>query len=178
MKRSVRDMELQDAPLMIKYFLEADADFLIKMGVDAAKLPAYNQWCQLVADDFARPIEEKQSYYVIWELDDEPVGHSNINKLVYGQEAFMHLHVWNPDGRQRGHGAYFVSESVNRYFEHYHLQNLFCEPSAFNPAPNRTLPKVGFELKKTYDTTPGWINFEQTVNRWLLTRERWEAMER
>ena len=26
---------------------------------------------------------------------------------------------------------------------------------------------------RTYATTPGWINFPQTVNRWVLTRGHW-----
>ena len=44
------------------------------------------------------------------------------------------------------------------------------EPYAQNPAPNRILSKVGFELIKTYDTTPGWISLHQTVNLWELSR--------
>jgi hypothetical protein len=45
---------------------------------------------------------------------------------------------------------------------------LYCEPYALNPAPNKTLEKLGFKFLKTYTTIPGWINFEQEVNLWEL----------
>ncbi|MEM7345033.1 MAG: GNAT family protein, partial [Chloroflexota bacterium] len=123
--------------------------------------------------DFEQPLAQKKFYYVLWELDQAPIGHSNINKIVYGQEAYMHLHLWHSQKRKGGHGTFFIQESINRYFELFHLQNLFCEPYALNPAPNKTLAKAGFELLKTYETTPGWINFNQPVNRWVLTKETW-----
>ena len=36
-----------------------------------------------------------------------------------------------------------------------------------------TLARIGFEFQQSYETPPGWLNFPQPVNRWLLTRERW-----
>ena len=43
-----------------------------------------------------------------------------------------------------------------------------------NPAPNKTLARVGFEFVKEYVTVPGSINFEQPVNRWEMTREKYK----
>lgn len=85
----------------------------------------------------------------------------------------MHLHIWPPGNRRGGYGAYFIRRSIDRYFETFQLQNLFCEPYALNPAPNRILANAGFDLVRTYETIPGWINFPQTVNRWVLTRDNW-----
>jgi hypothetical protein len=62
------------------------------------------------------------------------------------------------------------------YFHNFKLRILYCEPSALNPGPNRTLKKSGFDFIKSYDTTPGWINFYQTVNRWAMTREKFSAL--
>ena len=173
MKRRIREFEIGDINLMISYFREADHDFLEGMGADPSKLPPADEWRDILREDFGRPVEQKEFYYVIWEVNGESVGHSNINKIIYGQEAYIHLHLWTSAHRKSGHGAYFVNESISRYFEKFQLQNLFCEPYVLNPAPNRTLPKIGFELVKTYETTPGWINFKQQVNRWVLTREKW-----
>ena len=50
----------------------------------------------------------------------------------------------------------------------FNLLKLFSQPYALNPAPNRTLQKVGFKYLKTYETTPSWINFRQPVTLWLL----------
>ncbi|NEO14915.1 MULTISPECIES: GNAT family protein [unclassified Moorena] len=173
MKRSIREFEASDIDLMIHYFLNADHEFLRGMGVEPSKLPNSDKWRQILLEDFERPVEHSRLYYLIWEIDDTPVGHSNLNKIIYAQEAFMHLHLWQPEKRRSGNGTYFINESIYCYFTKFHLQNLFCEPYALNPAPNKTLPKAGFELVKTYETTPGLINFNQTVNRWILTKEKW-----
>lgn len=85
----------------------------------------------------------------------------------------MHLHFWNPENRGKGNGEYFIRECIPHYFKNFDLQNIFCEPYAFNPAPNRILAKIGFKLEKSYETIPGWINFHQVVNRWVLSQEKW-----
>ena len=166
-------MSMEDVDLIINYFLQSDQEFLREMGVDPKKLPPQHEWRRLILEDLERPLQNKKFYYLIWELNDSPVGHSNINKIVYGKEAYMHFHLWDPMKRQRGSGQHFIRECIFRYFEKFDLQNLFCEPYAENPGPNRTLARVDFEFVNKYDTTPGWINFHQTVNRWALTRERW-----
>lgn len=177
MNRQVREMKADEIGLMVSYFRDADLDFLHQMGVDPERLPAYDDWVNSVVEDLDRPAEERQHYYLAWVLEGVPVGHSNINKVIYGQEAFMHLHVWDPANRQDGNGAFFVDSSIAFYFEKFELQNLFCEPNAHNPGPNKTLPKIGFELVKSYETTPGWLNFHQLVNRWRLTREKWQKTQ-
>lgn len=143
------------------------------MGVEQKKLPRPEDWRKLLLEDLDRAIPHKHYYYLIWELEGCPVGHSNINKIVFGQEAYLHLHLWEPGKRRSGHGTSFIRESIDRYFENFDLQNLFAEPYAMNPAPNKILAKIGFEFLKQYDVIPGWINFHQTVNRWGLSREKW-----
>jgi len=178
MTRTLREMTPADIDLMIGYFINSDAAFLNGMGVDPARIPKWEDWRQLLERDMEQPLEQRKFYYLFWELDGRPIGHSNINKLVYAREAYMHLHLWVSDLRGGGHGTWFIRESINRYFERFELQKLFCEPYALNPAPNRTLPKVGFELLKTYETTPGIVCFPQLVNRWVLTREVWSQAAR
>ncbi len=173
MERRVRELDTADIARVVAYFRDADPAFLAGMGVDHAKLPARAEWERIIRDDLARPLEDRKFYYLVWENDGAPVGHSNINKIVYAREAFMHLHLWQTGNRRSGHGTYFIPQSIDRYFERFHLQVLICEPYARNPAPNRVLAKAGFELVRTYETTPGWINFPQTVNRWVLTRANW-----
>ena len=46
----------------------------------------------------------------------------------------------------------------------------FCEPNAFNVAPNRTLQKAGFKYLKTHMTVPGPFNYHQAVTRWVIER--------
>ena len=176
MRRQIREVDSSDFDLIINYFLDADHNFLRSMGVEPKKLPTVDIWRKHLLDDLERDNTNKRFYYLIWDIDELPVGHSNINKIVFGQEAFMHLHVWNKEHRRKGNGTYFVSKSISVYFEKFELQNLYCEPYAFNPAPNKTLARIGFELVKQYETKPGLINFQQPVNRWILTREIWRLI--
>ncbi len=146
MKRSVREMRTSDINLVIDYFLGSDAQFLKALGVDANKLPGSEQWRKIISDELQQPVETKKLYYVIWEINELPVGHSHISDIVFGKEAYMHLHLWHPEDRNIGNGSYFVKESLSYYFQRFKLKKLYCQPYALNPAPNKTLANAGFEF--------------------------------
>ncbi len=175
MRTDIKEMQPGEQTRIIDYFLNADQDFLNRMGVDPDKLPERDKWYSLIQDDLDKPLKQRQFYYLFWGADGQSIGHSNINKIVYGQEAYMHLHVWVGSFRKQGFGQSLVSRCITRYFEKFELKRLLCEPFAENPGPNKTLAKLGFTLEKTYDTTPGWINYHQAVNRWILDRENWKG---
>jgi RimJ/RimL family protein N-acetyltransferase len=164
----------EDYPFIVDYFQNGDETFHRGMGVDRSKLPAREDWLRLLYDNHHRAPEKKDFFYVIWLHNHEAIGHSNINKIVFGEEAYMHLHMWRSDVRAQGLGFELVKMSIPYYFSHFNLETLWCEPYALNPAPNKTLKKLGFELVKTYDTIPGWISFHQPVNRWRLDKETFE----
>jgi RimJ/RimL family protein N-acetyltransferase len=107
---------------------------------------------------------------VIWLSDDQPVAFSTSDKIRFGEQANMHLHVVDPDRRHSGIGAQCVGRSVDLDFELLKLKRLFCEPHAFNVAPNRTLQKAGFKYLKTHMTVPGPFNYHQAVTRWVIER--------
>jgi len=172
MHLSIRHLQEQDFEKIIDYFLLADESDLLRMGVDRAKLPSKEKWVDILRENFELPLEQKKLFYIIWMIDGEAAGHSNINKIIFGEEAYMHLHMWKSSCRQSGIGVSFLKKTIPIYFETFHLKRLFCEPAAFNTAPNKTLPKLGFELIKTHETIPGWIAFPQQVNQWCLTEEK------
>lgn len=167
---SIRPMTVDEAPLIPKYFHGLSEEQLRGMGIDPPKLPSPEDWNTLLIEDFDRPIESRHFFYVLWIVDEQVAGHSNINKIEFGDHAFAHLHLWNVEDREKGIGTQLFQRSVQQYFERFRLQSIFCEPFADNLAPNHMLPKAGFRLLKTYDTLPGWINYHQTVNRWQLDR--------
>ncbi|WP_204281986.1 GNAT family N-acetyltransferase [Pontibacter burrus] len=173
---SLRELETKDIPLLADYWLNAEPDFLIGMGVDLAKLPNREEWAAMLTQQLSLPVNERKSYALIWEEDNTPVGHSNVNKIVFGDSAYMHLHLWQPALRQRGVGTELVKKSLPFYFEKLQLKTLYCEPYAHNPAPNKTLAKTGFEFVKRHTTIPGTINFEQEVNLWQLTHAQYEKL--
>ncbi len=168
---AVREIQPSDIALITNYWLTADHRFLEGMGVEVSKMPSQEQWQQMLGVQLTQPYTEKQSYCIIWELDGQPVGHSNINKIKFGAEAYMHLHLWVGGERQKGIGTAFVKMTLPYFFDNMQLKKLYCEPYALNPAPNKTLEKVGFKFVETLITTPGWLNFEQAVNLWELSAE-------
>ena len=152
---------------MVDYFLSADDEFLRGMGAARSKLPSREDWISSVLRDHDRPNHQKERAYLAWVYDGVAIGHSSINKIQVGEEAFIHLHVWLRARRQGGLGTRFFRLSADRFAEDFALQRLYCEAYAENPAPNRLLEKSGFRFVKRYRTIPGPINFEQDVNRYI-----------
>jgi RimJ/RimL family protein N-acetyltransferase len=169
-------MRADEAHLVVDYFLSVGENDLARMGVDPAKLPDREAWRARIREDFDRPPGERRWHFVVWEHKGAPVGHSNIGDIVRGEQGTMHLHLWRPDLRGRGLGRLLVVESLRRYFEVLDLNVVYCQPNAFNVAPNRALHRAGFEYLETVETTPGWINHRQPVTRWAMTRARFEAI--
>jgi RimJ/RimL family protein N-acetyltransferase len=140
------------------------------LGVDRALLMTPEVWRSFYEEDYARPIHERQSYSVVWELDGQTVGFSSTDHIVFGKEAFMHLHISEPELRREGLGAKFVSMSAQMYFRVLELERLFCEPNAFNTAPNRALQRAGFRYLFTHEAQPCPMNFHQVTTRWVMDR--------
>jgi RimJ/RimL family protein N-acetyltransferase len=162
----------EEYELMLDYFYNADDSFLRGMGVDRLKLPERDQWLDTLLSDHEKPDKERDRFYLVWIFQEQRVGHSSVNKIVPGLEAFIHLHLWNSQLRKAGLGTEFVRRSANFYFERFNLRKLVCEPWTGNVAPNRVLEKLGFVFIKRYRTTPGIIAYEQEVNRYELRRPK------
>ncbi|HEU0274999.1 MAG TPA: GNAT family protein [Candidatus Udaeobacter sp.] len=160
----------EEYELMVDYFLKADEVFLRGMGVDRLKLPERDKWLDALLTDHQKPDNERDRFYLIWKFGGNRVGHSSINKIVPGTEAFIHLHLWNSQLRRAGLGTEFVRRSANFYFQRFNLKKIVCEPRAENPGPNRVLEKLGFAFIRRYRTIPGFIAYEQEVNRYELRR--------
>lgn len=167
---TVRPMTLQETPLIIEYFHAATPEHLEMLGVDPTRLPPASQWQRLYEQMFDRPVEQRSGFLVSWLSDDKFLGFSTADKIRIGQHANMHLHITDPSLRKQGIGVECVRRTVELYFEVLELKQLFCEPNAFNVAPNRTLQKAGFTYVKTHMTVPGPLNFHQAVNRWMIDR--------
>lgn len=173
---SVREMQEADILLITNYWLGAEPDYLTGMGVDLSKMPSHDGWISMLSEQLQQHYPDKTSYCTIWEMHGSPIGHCNVNKIIYGQEAFMHLHLWYADKRTKGMGVELVKKSLHYFFNNLQLKTLYCEPYALNHPPNKTLPKAGFEFLIEYITVPGYLNFEQKVCLWQMTRENFNKM--
>lgn len=81
----------------------------------------------------------------------------------------MHLHIVDPQRRASGLGTQFVHLTTAHLCEVLRLKRLYCEPNAFNVAPNRTLQRAGFSYVCSRECRPNPINTHQTTTIWLYT---------
>jgi RimJ/RimL family protein N-acetyltransferase len=165
---TVRPMRLDEVGIRIDYFHGASDEYLLRLGVERALLPDPETWRASYEADFARPLAERGTYNLAWELDDRVVGFSSVDSIDFGEQAFMHLHIVEEPNRRSGLGTQFVRLSVNEYFRALELKRLFCQPNAFNAAPNRTLQRAGFRYVFTKEMRPNPINFPQPLTRWVI----------
>src|SRR5262245_2697951 len=175
---SIRELTAPDIQLLADYWTKSDPAFMQSMGVDLKKIPDRDDLVEMLSQQLDKLYKEKPSYAIIWLIDGIPSGHSNINKIIFGEEASMHLHLWKHAVRKKGMGSDFVRQTLPYYFSNFNLQKIYCEPYALNDAPNLTMRKVGFDFIRRYTTIPGRLNFEQEVNRWELSRDKYNSLNR
>lgn len=173
---SIREITLPDIPHLLDYWFKSDHDFLVGMGVDVSKLPDREAFGKMLENQVHAGYKEKKAYALIWLIDGQPAGHSNLNPIVFGDHAWMHLHMWQSENRRKGLGEQFIRLCLPVYFRNFNLQTLYCEPYALNPAPHKVIERTGFVFEKEYITVPGSINFEQPVKRWVMTRQHLEEL--
>jgi hypothetical protein len=150
----VREMALDEVDLVIDYFYGSTPEHLETMGVDPTRLPTREDWWARYVAEYGKSVQERSTLLVIWELDGVAFGFSSPDKIVYGKQAHMHLHIVDPQRRRSGIGAACVRETVELYFNALALRFLFCEPNAFNMAPNRTLQSVGPGMSRPTRRSP------------------------
>ena len=173
---SVRELQQSDIPLIINYWLSAGDAFLANMGVDLSKMPQREEWMVMLSKQLNQSYKEKQSYCITWLANDEPVGHSNVNKIIFGEEAYMHLHLWQTNKRKKGMGAALVKMSLPYFFNNLQIKKIYCEPHSLNAAPNKTMEKIGFTFIKEHTSIPGSFSFEQLAKLWEMTYEDYKKL--
>lgn len=85
----VREMALDEVGLIIDYFHGSTPEYLEMMGVDPTRLPNRRDWQARYVAEYAKPLEQRSTLLVMWELDGVGVGFSSSDKIVYGEQAHM-----------------------------------------------------------------------------------------
>ncbi len=168
----VKELSAQEVPNIASYWTDSSDQHLIGMGVDLTKLPPKEDIINFLNKQISLDIKQRNSFALVWFIDDKAVGHCNVDQISFGEKANMHLHFWKQPQRRKGLGTQLVKLSIPHFFDRLHLKQLICEPYALNEAPNKTIPKLGFEFEKEHITIPGSLCFEQKVNKWVLSRSK------
>jgi len=122
MALSVRMMIVPEIDLLDDYFQNSPPEHLEMLGVDPTRLPSRSAWHERLEREFDLPVAKKSVLHLTWLLNDQPIGFSMSDKIVFGERANMHLHVVNPENRNRGLGTECVRRSVEIYFEALQLK--------------------------------------------------------
>jgi RimJ/RimL family protein N-acetyltransferase len=130
MTLTVREMAADETDLIVDYFLNSTSEHLEMLGVDPTRFPPAASWRERIRRECKLPIEQRAAVLVSWLSDELPIGFSTLDKISFGEQANMHLHVIEPDRRKRGVGTECVRRSVDLYFDRLKLKRLFCEPHA------------------------------------------------
>jgi RimJ/RimL family protein N-acetyltransferase len=163
---SVREMMTPDITAIADYWLYSEPQYLKSLGVDLQKLPDRISLTGMLESQLELNYTEKNTYCTIWLKDGMPIGHCNVNKIKYGEEAYLHRHLWNAADRGKGYGEVLLRKSIPCFFYNLRLHRIFSQPYSLNTAPNKTLEKAGFQFIRKEKCIPGNINFEQEVNLW------------
>jgi hypothetical protein len=105
MSLAIREMALEEVDFIIDYFHRATPEHLETLGVDPTRLSTRSGWRERYIGEFSKPVQELSNAPVIWELDGLAVAFSTSDKIVYGEQAHMHLHVVDPQRRSSGIGS-------------------------------------------------------------------------
>ena len=87
---TVREMQFGDVEIRINYFHDASDEHLRMLGVDRALLPTPEAWSAFYVEDYARSIQERVNFSLVWDLDGQMVGFSSVADIIFGKQAFMH----------------------------------------------------------------------------------------
>jgi len=81
---TVREMQLTEVGLRIDYFHNASDEHLLKIGVDRSLLPTPDAWYKFYEEDYARPIRDRITFSLVWELNGKAVGFSSATRRLGG----------------------------------------------------------------------------------------------
>lgn len=172
MKLTVRELQKKDIPLFVEYWQNMSEADLGRMFIDPVKLNTNSNYMESkLLETLNTPLEQRISDPLVWEVDGEAVGFTNMNNIKRGEEAEVHLHMAKPHFRLKGLGRKLFLLSVEQYFKRHSLKKVICQPASQNPYPNGMMRALGIPIAKTYTGTPSLICTEHEVNRYEITRE-------
>lgn len=169
---SVQELKEETIDPLLDYWMSCSPEYLLSLGAISSKMPTREQFRKTLEEQIKLEYRAKSSYALVWCLNNIPIGHSNVNKIIFGEHAYMHLHIWLPEHRRKGYGSELIKIGLPLFFKNLELKTLYCEPYSLNEAPNKTLVKAGFSFVNKYITIPGSLNFKQMVHLYEIKKDK------
>ncbi len=165
---SIRLLREEDIMNIVSYWFDNSDANLIQMGADKTKLNSKTEFTNSLRVICNTPLDKAKFCYMIWLIDNKPVGYNALKDIVKDEIATMHLHMWNAEYRGKGYGAKLFCMAALEFYKLFNLKMILCEPRASNPMPNKMLEKIGFKKWKTYITTASELSLTCEFNSYII----------
>ncbi len=149
MELSVRPLATEDFNGFINYWVGLSQAEIERLGVAIDRLPSAAQMRSDLEAMLVTPGDGVRTFVLAWCINGEAIGHSSLKDIVPGDSGSIHLHMWRPDLRRKGHGPHLFCLAAVDFYERFRLKRIICEPKADNQPPNRLLQRIGFPLIST-----------------------------
>jgi RimJ/RimL family protein N-acetyltransferase len=150
MELSVRPLAAKDFDGFINYWLGLSQAEIERLGVAFDRLPSSARMRSDLEAMLVAPNDGVRSFVLAWCINGEAIGHSSLKDIVPGNFGRMHLHMWRPDLRGKGHGPHLFCLAAVDFYKRFQMKRIICEPKADNSPPNRLLQRIGFPLISTH----------------------------
>lgn len=171
---TVREAKSSDVDSIAAYWSNLSFDDAFKLGIDLDKITSTNGITDFIEQQINLPVNDRNTYILIWEVDGIAIGHCNITPIVVGEYANIHSHIWDKGTISRGIGESLMRLSLPIFFEKYKLEKIYGVFYALNPAPEKLCIKLGFNFVDEYPTIPGEWSFYQMVKKYVVSREDYQ----
>jgi RimJ/RimL family protein N-acetyltransferase len=168
---SIRPLQEEDIPNIVDYWFKNTDENLIQMGVDKTKFVSQTEFTNSLQAICNAPLDKVKSYYLIWLIDNKPIGYNALKDILKDEIANMHLHMWNAEYRGKGYGAKLFCMAALEFYSMFNLKMILCEPRSSNPMPNKMLAKIGFKKWKTYLSTSSELSLTCELNSYIIDAE-------
>lgn len=165
---SIRPLEENDIPYIVRYWFENDDENLLRIGADKAKFICPHSFAQSLEIVCKTPLEQVKSYYLVWLIDNKPIGYNALKDICVDGIAHMHLNMWDSAYRGKGYGAKLFCMAALKFYQLFQLKMILCEPRSTNPMPNKMLTKIGFQKWKTYVSTASELALTCELNSYII----------
>jgi len=171
MELSVRPLATEDFNGFINYWVGLSQAEIERLGVAIDRLPSAAQMRSDLEAMLVTPGDGVRTVVLAWCINGEAIGHSSLKDIVPGDSGSIHLHMWRPDLRGKGHGPHLFCLAAVDFYERFRLKRIICEPKADNQPPNRLLQRIGFPLISTRVGRSSELSRVCNLNRYDIVRE-------
>jgi len=170
MKTEVRPLSSNELEKVVDYFLNFTLEEDLLAGADRKNYPSREKWIKLLLEDAKQPLRKRRFFYLGWFLEGKLIGHCNINNIEFGEEAYIHIHLWDRTLRRQGLATCFLMKAVNFYFKYFTLHKIISEPKSDNIGSKKTLQKCGFSFLNAHVKKPDMLSIEHEVSHYELLK--------